>query len=80
MKIVPDLTVAVDGTHIDIQRPTDREPRKEGVLWQEEEFYAQRPGNDQQGQADNIRKQVGSGKHARPHHDKGQPLPRSWES
>ncbi len=28
-KIVPDLTVIVDGTHIDIQRPTDKEPRKE---------------------------------------------------
>ena len=43
-EIVPDLTVIVDGTHIDIQRPTDKEPRKGGVLGQEEELYAQHPG------------------------------------
>ncbi len=42
-EIVPDLTVIVDGTHIDIQRPTDKEPRKGGVLGQEEELYAQHP-------------------------------------
>ncbi len=38
MKIVPDLTVAVDGTHIDIQRPTDREPRKEAYSGKKKSF------------------------------------------
>ena len=42
-EIVPDLTVIVDGTHIDIQRPLDKEPRKGGVLGQEEGLYAQHP-------------------------------------
>ncbi len=43
-KIVPDLTIMVDGTHIKIQRPSDKEPRKGGVLGQEEGLYAQHPG------------------------------------
>ncbi len=37
-KIVPDLTVIVDGTHIDIQRPTDKEPRKEAYSGKKKSF------------------------------------------
>ncbi len=36
--LVPDLAVIVDGTHIDIQRPTDKEPRKEAYSGKKKSF------------------------------------------
>ncbi len=72
-KIVPDLTVIVDGTHIDIQRPTDKEPRKEAYSGKKKSFTRNTPGDCRQEGTGDVCKQVGARKHARPHHDKEQP-------
>ncbi len=51
--IVPDLTVIIDGTHTDIQRPSDKEPRKKAYSG-EKSFTRNTQVMRQQGRTDGI--------------------------
>jgi len=45
-KPIPDLATIVDGTHMDIQRPS-KDSQKGGILGKKEELHLQHADNDQ---------------------------------